>query len=142
MRTILNSLFSGCLLACTLWTSAQISQGGTPVSFLFPEVLNQEISTVQMAPVDNEALLAEDAQRAGELEKPMRFGYEHLVELTPYNCGSMTYLPNGDKIWRVGIHSRDALALNLQRRSTVYSRGVHRLQPSGKWYIRNYPGTR
>lgn len=90
----------------------QINEGGKPISFTKFYKQQQLIPVVQMPAFDIDAQLAEDAINDG-LKKPYRFGFNHFVNLNIYNSGLWTTLPNGDKLWQIGIKSANALTINL-----------------------------
>jgi lysyl endopeptidase len=103
-------LFFSCTM---LQLNAQISAGGTPVSFLYPNVSLNQPEALKMPAFDLEALRAEDFDNDRKGDKPYRFGYEMEVSLNEQNAGVIDYLPNGDKLWRVALKSTDALTINL-----------------------------
>ncbi len=97
-------------LACT-GAVAQISQGGTPISF--QHNLRSEVQTLTMPYFDLQQLLVEDSldQLAGGV--PYRFGKSHEVYFTLENSGIWEELGNGDRLWRLRILSDDAYSINL-----------------------------
>lgn len=109
---------------------AQLSAGGTPVSFLYPSLAERVAPSVKMPPVDEAALRKEDAANALLLEKPFRFGKELTVQLNPDNSGAWELLPGGDKLWRVGIESAGARTINL-----IFSR--YKLPAGAQLFIYN-----
>ncbi len=98
------------LSAGALW--AQISTGGTPYSFSHPELSNKPLPSVQMPGIDRAKLDAEDEQDERNGIAP-RFGYPHEVNLNLENSGHWETLPNGGRIWRLGIQAPGALSINL-----------------------------
>ena len=104
---------------------AQISDGGTPPSFLTP--LSTVVPTVKMPPVDTAAYLAEDAQ-AGR-NQPLRFAAELDVALNLKNSGVWETLPGG-RLWRLRIESAGAFSIAL-----IYDRW--RLPEGGRLFIYN-----
>ncbi len=110
--------------------TAQVSEGGTPPSFRAG--LSMALSgaaTVETAPVDVEALLAED-----EIEQqkgiPYRFGYPFEVNYTMENSGTWTTLPDGGRLWRLQIVSPEAYSINL-----VYSE--YDIPPGAQFFVYN-----
>jgi lysyl endopeptidase len=75
-----------------------------PDNNLLPEVMPQ---------VDVEQLLAEDAVNQQYKGHPLRFGYNHTVNLNMSNSGRAMLLPNGDKLWQVAIKCPGAMTVNL-----------------------------
>jgi len=105
-------LLSIILFILSYGSFAQQSIGGTPLSFQLNEVNSQEFEFIEFPPIDIEAALSEDNDRAenGEIELISR-----LIEsnLSPETHGTWESLDNGDRIWRLKVTSRDALALNF-----------------------------
>ncbi len=71
---------------------AQVSAGGTPISFT--SNIPQNIHTVSTLPVNVDSLLAEDEREAAE-GMPFRFGFGFDVEYSFYNSGTWVDLPDG-----------------------------------------------
>jgi lysyl endopeptidase len=94
---------------------AQISKGGMPVSFLYPEVSSRYMQAEVMQFVDADRLREEDAitDTDASIEKILRFGYAMQVDFSINNSGVTDVLPNGDKIWRLAIKSAGANTINL-----------------------------
>ncbi len=100
---------------------AQISEGGIPKTFEKnhlgqedPFEVNYEI--VQVARPDVEAAIEEDS-RADKTS--YRIGLNTDVNISIQSAGSWIELGNGDKIWRLGIRSAGAKAINLYFASPV-----------------------
>lgn len=110
-----TSLLSAFILAVlTFPTSAQISFGGEPYGLDRANAL-PEAPVVVMPEVDEEALKAEDAIRL-QLGKqgPYRFGFNHVVDLGLDNSGVWKSLPNGDRVWRLGVECPSAYSINFK----------------------------
>src|SRR5687767_7570486 len=90
----------------------QLSEGGYPWSFKFSQ-FDSEIPFENMPAVDAAALLYEDELQAAAGSKVLRFGYDHYVSYKLTNSGAWHVLDNGDKIWRLGISSAEAMTINL-----------------------------
>ncbi len=90
----------------------QLSDGGTPWGYKFSQY-DEEIPVMHMAPVDVDALIAEDAIVDPLKDRPWRFGYNHYVSYNLNNSGVWKTLDNGDKVWRLGINCPDAITINL-----------------------------
>ncbi|HKK20022.1 MAG TPA: lysyl endopeptidase, partial [candidate division Zixibacteria bacterium] len=96
--------------AAAVSTMAQISQGGSPVSFL--RAAKAAVPTVTMGAVDTQKLLAEDQQQE-KLGEPYRFGYPFDVQYDLTNSGIWEDLPDGTKLWRLKISCPGAYSINL-----------------------------
>ncbi|MDQ3192155.1 MAG: trypsin-like peptidase domain-containing protein [Bacteroidota bacterium] len=94
---------------------AQISEGGTPLSFgqKIASQLNSDFPEEILPFVNVATLLAEDAVEEQYKNIPFRFAYPHQVNFTTANSGKWDVLSNGSKIWRLKITSTGAYSLNL-----------------------------
>ena len=88
---------------------SQVSKGGTPISF--KEFLSPSVETVTMESVDVQSLLEED-KLAGK-DVPFRFGYGAEVFFDLLSSGTWEYLLNGDRVWRLVVHSSGAYSINI-----------------------------
>ena len=99
-------------IALPFQVKAQISEGGQPTSFQKFFKGDAQVPFVEMPSFDLAALQAEDA--INDTHKgPWRFGYNHFVNLGLTNSGNWTTLENGDRLWRLGIRSANAMTINL-----------------------------
>ncbi len=123
------------LLLCIPSTaSAQLSAGGTPPS-QDPAIAGQltDAFPVEVMPtVDVEALRAEDLANDGRKDMPWRFGHNHHADLG-LDDGNWVTLPDGDRVWRLGIRSPGALSINL-----AFDR--YHLPPGARLYVRSADG--
>lgn len=90
---------------------AQYCTPGYPYS-LKQKNISFNVPIQELAKVDQAALLKEDQERAekGDL---LRVGVLQEVNLTMENSGRWDILPNGDRLWRVGVKSEGALAVSF-----------------------------
>lgn len=91
---------------------AQISSGGTPPSFSALG-LDDQIPVIQMPGFDEEAMRTEDEMFYSQKGQMFRFGKEFDVDYSLQNSGQWETLENGDRIWRLAIHSKGASSINL-----------------------------
>jgi hypothetical protein len=111
-HTRLAILFTIVLSIIPTFLYAQISQGGTPYSF--DVSLDRQIDQVVLPSVDVNALIAEDElERGATTPVPPRFGFAHEVSLNIMEHGTWTELDNGDRLWRLKLHSPSAYSINL-----------------------------
>lgn len=91
---------------------AQISQGGTPLSFQLKGELINEVDHIFVNPPDMDLVRTEDDyfEKNGEM---LRVSRSLDVEFNMENSGSWSYLPDGTAIWRLTITSEDAQALSM-----------------------------
>lgn len=113
MKHIFSFLVAIILSTTTLMTYGQISQGGTPLSFQNPSVVKHALIVEQMPAIDINRLMAEDSLNDQYKDVPWRFGENLYVNYNLSNSGSWDALPNGDQLWRLGIHCQGAYSINL-----------------------------
>ncbi|MBK6953585.1 MAG: T9SS type A sorting domain-containing protein [Crocinitomicaceae bacterium] len=114
------------LLTCvgfSLLSNSQISEGGLPTSFqktLFDQTnpFDAAYQTHELLAPDMDAVRLEDAEN-DEKGKPYRVGINIPVSYNMLNSGTWLELPNGDKIWRMGIRIPNATGLSLYFSSPV-----------------------
>ena len=90
---------------------AQIEYGGTPPSKTYSGSL-KSVPTESMPPVDVDALFREDAAKSKD-KVPYRFGLPIDVDLGVDNAGVWDDLDGHGRLWRLRIHSDQALSLNF-----------------------------
>lgn len=90
---------------------AQVSAGGTPVSFT-KTFLGESVPVAVMPAVDVATLMMEDETRNVK-GNSFRFGKDMDVNLNLGNSGLWQSLKNGDRVWRLGIKSVNAYSINL-----------------------------
>ena len=100
-----------CLLLCVS-AKAQISHGGQPLPLSETKSATDEMF-VQMPEFDLTEQLRLDSLEATDLRSGYRFAYKFMTEYTPDNSGIHFTLPDGTKVWRLGIRSRNALSINI-----------------------------
>lgn len=91
--------------------SAQIATESIEPSAIYP--LKSITSKVDMPVVDVEKLKIEDELEQIKGELPPRFGEKSMVQLSPKTHGEFTVLPNGDRVWRMRVYSKDAFSINF-----------------------------
>lgn len=103
------------LLLTAPTAQGQIAFGGTPPGLTSLAKQLTEAPVATMPAVDVETLMAEDAARAASGEKgPYRFGFNHATDLGLDNSGAWSELPNGDRVWRLGIACPGAYSINFE----------------------------
>lgn len=130
-RYLIGSIIA---LFLTFPAFAQIEMGGTPWS---SELRALDAEDVVVFPaVDAGAMMAEDAAKAEHGSKgPLRFGIDHSMDLDMTNSGRWDQLPNGDRVWRIGLHAIGALSINLLLGEFVIPEGA-------RLYLYNEAGER
>ena len=136
---------------------SQISEGGTPPSFRYEQMLRSAIPATNV-PIDFyiEDLRATDEWKARE-GAPMPVSKLIPVDYSPDNAGYHTILPGGENIWRLRIKAKDAIAIMLYYsdfyipeggrlfiysadKSQVLGAYTHRTHPSGGAFATEFVG--
>lgn len=110
MRKFYVFALSAIMLMCAGATYAQLSEGGTPYSFnqIVPWT---KIQTQTLAKPNLVQAKVEDDLNDPRME--YRVGLNLPVNLNPTNSGTWQTLADGGVLWRLKIHSDDAMALGL-----------------------------
>ncbi len=116
MKKFINlTVFSVLMAVFVHYSAAQISQGGTPISFTLGEKsLTQNVPMQVMPYVDVDALKAEDIVLDQRKDIPWRFGQNIEVAIDVKTMGTKDELFDGGTLWRIDIVSPGALSLNFQ----------------------------
>ncbi|GHT31612.1 hypothetical protein AGMMS49574_13660 [Bacteroidia bacterium] len=104
-----------CLLSaiCALNTGyAQVSHGGKPLPLVQTRSYAKGLFE-EMPPFDVAAELRADALQESDLRSGYRFAYKFVTDFTRTNSGATFTLPDGTRIWRLGIRSKGALSINV-----------------------------
>ncbi|MDG2245241.1 MAG: trypsin-like peptidase domain-containing protein [Flavobacteriales bacterium] len=112
IRTLIKGLVALSLLVCGTTIHAQINQGGNPVTFE-NEKINWHFPTIETDAFDLEEMLAEDEINNQFKDQPYRFGKNFVMGKNLSNAGNWHDLPNGDRVWLLGISSPGAVSINL-----------------------------
>ncbi len=99
------------ILLTAYQSQAQISYGGVPLAFEFPDRNTPETSVI-ILPDNLETLRAEDQINDQYKDIPYRFGANVPVSLT-LNDGEWHELENGDRVWQLAVSSPGAVSLNF-----------------------------
>jgi hypothetical protein len=91
---------------------AQVSHGGAPLPFVQTKSASADFY-VTMPSFDVEEELRIASAEDNELRGSYRFAYKFMTEYNRVNSGESFSLPDGTKIWRLGIYSKDALSINV-----------------------------
>jgi len=116
MKRIFTLVLASFLYLVSKPAFAQISEGGTPLSFsLNIDMRRGGTPLLEMPVVSNQALLMEDeiARIENEPSPLFRFGYAIDVDINLKTEGIKKELPCGGNLWLLRIHSPDAYSINL-----------------------------
>lgn len=91
---------------------AQVSHGGKPLSLSLLRS-SDEAFFEEMPSFDVAEQLRLDSLDESDLRSGYRFAYKFITEYTRGNSGVSFTLPDGTKVWRLGIRSEGALSLNV-----------------------------
>ena len=110
-QTFFSRIFLSLLLTFLMVSTglAQVSAGGTPLSFSF--ATTSSVPTQTMADVDVDIYLAEDAEDGKDVA--YRFGAPIDVHFDLGTSGYWTTLQDGGRLWRLRIESTGAYSINL-----------------------------
>ncbi|MFR9166874.1 MAG: T9SS type A sorting domain-containing protein [Dysgonomonas sp.] len=110
-------LAAAAFVACTLTLSAQISEGGTPPSFSYPQLYAKKTfdHNVYRVPVnlDIPQLIKED-EISKEIAAPMRIAVALPVSVDINNSGEWITLPDGVNIWQQTVSAEGADGLIIR----------------------------
>jgi len=101
---------AACVAGMGLSAFAQVSHGGTPHSFKHNSF--DAFAVAALPAMDNQALLQEEAEPESK-EDGYQFGKEIAVDYRLDNSGTWEDLPDGGRLWRLGIKSKGAYSINL-----------------------------
>ncbi len=101
------------ILAFSLNINAQISEGGTPQSFI-EKSISENFKTIELQKPDMNKIRLEDEEKliTGSINPP-RMGVGVVVDMDMYNSGTWTEIPNKGRILRLKFIVEDALALGV-----------------------------
>lgn len=115
------TLFISALTAMASSLSAQTNEGGIPAGITHH--LLSHVVYVNMPAFNLQQMQAEDAIN-DPLKGWWRFGFNHEVALNQQNSGAEIAMPDGGRLWLLGIHSAGALSLNLAFRNFNLPQGA------------------
>ena len=105
------------LLLAVKPTIAQISHGGKPLAWNALsgiESRSAEASLfVDMPSFDVEEELRIDSLNESDTRGGYRFAYKFITDYNPNNSGVNFTLPDGTRVWRLGIRSPGAYSINI-----------------------------
>jgi PKD repeat protein len=113
------------LLFFPICLPAQLIDFGMPVSTFHDCKPAQDLYDNEMPNFELTILLKEDSINNFYKIGPWRFGNNFEVNFTLDNSGDWFVLPNGDRIWRLRISSKDALSINLIFEEYFVPKGAH-----------------
>ena len=105
-------IYFGLCLFLSVSVKAQISHGGQPLPLTATKSQTEDLF-ITMPPFDLAEQLRLDSLEATDLRSGFRFAYKFMTDYTPENSGVRFILPDGTKVWRLGIRSEGALSLNI-----------------------------
>ena len=123
MKKPLLPLAIAAALLTSPFASAQVSFGGSPVGLGAHKSSLPDAPVQVMPTVDALPMLVEDAERLAAGNKRQRFGKNHATDFNLDNSGVWSTLPNGDRLWRLGIECPGALSINFEFHTYVVPEG-------------------
>lgn len=112
MKKLKSVLISCLLLLFALKGAAQVSHGGQPLP-LSSLRSSQTLVFEEMPGFDLAEQLRLDSLDGSNLRSGFRFAYKFMTDFNRGNSGTSFVLPDGTKVWRLGISSPGALSINV-----------------------------
>ena len=149
MLKFFKTLSLSFLALTSFFSYAQVSEGGRPYTFVNASTRSQADSLfgsyqiVDLVKPNLAVAVAEDLINDQE-GLSYRVGLITPLSLSITNSGTWTVLPDGSKIWRLGVRMADAQALSLYFSTDVIIRGAGKLNAyneSQTQYIGSYSST-
>ncbi len=109
--------------------SGQVTNEGIPSSWDMIEE-KSDISSISLPIIDIQEIKKQDLINDELKSKPYRIGIPIKINYGLDNAGTWTELPSGDRIWRIGFNSKDALHLSVNFNQFLLPKG-------GKIYLYN-----
>lgn len=103
--TIITAMLS-CMIAI-----AQVTNEGKPVSWDID--LEKNLTYIELPEIDLTQIVAEDIIRDQLQGVPYRIGVPIDVLQNTHTSGEWTVLDNGDRIWRLALHSQGAIQMSV-----------------------------
>lgn len=100
------------LISSFIGVEAQVSHGGNPLSFTLTRSSDERLYK-HMPAFDVAEELRIDSLNESDLRSGFRFAYKFMTSYTPDNSGVTFTLPDGTRVWRLGIYSPGAFSLNV-----------------------------
>lgn len=95
-------------------TNAQISYGGEPLTFTSSLLKSSStIEFIEMPPFHPDSLLVPEGAIDEEMRTSFSFAHKYYTNIRKGVDGTETLLPDGTKLWQVGILSQGAYSINL-----------------------------
>lgn len=102
------------IICCQMTTTiqAQISHGGRPLPLAVTKSSGTDFFA-EMPSFDVEEQLHIDSLNESDLRSGYHFAYKFMTDFTPDNSGTRFTLPDGTRVWRLGIRSEGAYSINV-----------------------------
>ena len=98
-------------LCCVINLTAQVTNEGQPYSWKLNT--KSQLTAISIAELDMEKIRNEDEINDNSQAKPYRIGIPKKINFGLNNSGLWTQLKNGDRIWRILFHAKDAVHLSV-----------------------------
>jgi len=133
---MLKSLF---LAVCLAWLAIP-AVAAEPLSLQGGLGELTAVPVTQLAALDRQALLAEDAEREMQPGVAPRFAVPHAVTITPQSNGQWETARDGRNVWRLRIHAAKARSINLAFSQYRLPEGaeLHLFSEDGDYRIRPF----
>lgn len=118
------SFIVAAIAASSFSSFAQLEYGGEPLNWEEKDLSRFDVTFHATEQLDRELIAAQDAVTDPHKDVPYRFGWEWEVALSLENSGTWTDLPNGDRVWRLGIECPEATSLSFIFDRFVLAKGA------------------
>ncbi|MDR0430743.1 MAG: trypsin-like peptidase domain-containing protein [Tannerellaceae bacterium] len=107
-----NLIYLLATLFAVFESHAQVSHGGSPLPFI--QSRSQPAGFfVEMPPFDMEEEIRTNEREESTLRGSFRFAHKFMTNYNRSNAGTLFTLPDGTRVWRMGIYSKGALSINV-----------------------------
>ncbi len=103
--------FAAILMLVAVRAIGQVSSGGIPESFSYTG--KSVIPAYILPKLSNDSLIRRDQEIPAGQVKAFRFAEGFTVQIKPSSEGNWITMDNGDRVWRLSIHSAGAYSLGM-----------------------------
>jgi len=119
----MKTLFISLLILVSSFSFSQIQGNGGKLKSYKLNTDYKQIDTRLFSEPNISLLRTEDELTDNTGTAPWRFGFNNYTNLSLFNSGTWSELPNGDKIWQIVLKCENALTVNLTFNNTKIPSG-------------------
>lgn len=98
---------------CAIFITSYAQDDGNYLPVSWEQNIQTRTTPIVLPPLDLYEIQQQDIINDRDKSLPWRYGVERMIQLDIQEEGTLTELPNGDKIWQVAIQSPDAINLSI-----------------------------